>query len=686
MSILKAGNRYTDLIEELIENPELIKNDITNDQLLEIYKEIDPYSYIPISQDPNKKRIAITSYTNLREDYLRRFTMTALIGFLIQASNEYEIPNEHRRWDPKKSKRTAMYEQMTLDDLSERISVIQAVIEEGKKAKTQGDLEGYTFTANTLTLLLGEETKKRFPDISNIEDNQSEQLKEFLSQHKEEINKINALKAGTIEVPPKVAKNILKGFVDYFFEYDPNIHVRSAKANKKLGLETPDSTKKYDLVDPECVVLQNLTSKMQLKKADADTKDAIRTVMSSKLNYNASSIVLNNVELSNAITYLNNNRDKYNKFLKNYIDPEIKCVLDTIPPQDLYHNWNFYVSANYESIRKATEAIYHDKPDLDWAIQLIDTFEGTEEEIKKKYQKFKETHEKLLKTDIKLIEFGGWTFLADFKENREKLDIYNKKTETLQQIIEQHEKDEQLADEMLNKKIQVKKAKNIAELGPDDPALQKYKDGMGPKMDSLGVNKGISDQDMKRLEVARGNIELANELKYIDNLKEEIAKLKDLRDLNTIDAQQINELNLKETLLKQAMEGLDVPEDAQMVEIYINDGGDEMVKSVMYTKHTGIPENLENLTDTGKVPAVRAQHQQAIKKEQKENKKSNQQGVELGKAAILDSTGEHLEVEDMAPFAKALYENANGAQDLMKMEFVEEVDSNGNLVTRLVNK
>ena len=60
---------------------------------------------------------------------------------------------------------------------------------------------------------------------------------------------------------------------------------------------------------------------------------------------------------------------------------------------------------------KATEAIYADKPDLDWAISLLETFEGTQERINEQFDAYKMRYQDEMLTDIKMIQYGGWTLL-----------------------------------------------------------------------------------------------------------------------------------------------------------------------------------------------------------------------------------------------------------------------------------
>jgi hypothetical protein len=645
-------NRFTDLIEELIDNPEKVcGNEKTNDEILELYKQMNPYSYVPVKKDLNYKKLAVTSFTNLREDYLRRFSMTSMVGFVYQMASEYEVPAESRRFQPKKSKKAPEYKPFTFDELSEKMSVIQELIAEGQKADPLEAME-HLFTVTNLLMMFGEEARKRFPAVhDSIKD--TPKAKELFEKFPEEIKKLKTQNESTIEVPVKTANRIITEFIDSLFKYDPNVHVRSAKANKNLGVEHPDSKKKYDLDDPECVVLQNISSKMSLKKADTRTKECISIIMAKKLNYNAASIVLNNAHLTDAVVYFAQNKDTYNRYLRDYLSPELKSVIDIIPSQDIYHRWNFYTSVNYEGLRKATEAIYHDKPDLDWAIYLMDTFEGTEEQVKNKYQAFKDRYESELLTSIKTIEYGGWTFLADFKENRDAVDIYNKKTTALQKIIEQHEKDEKIGDEILKNRVKVKKAKNIAEAGPDHPALGEYRSTMQSSSGMFGAQKALSTEEMKRLEAAKGNLEVARELEHIDNLRKDIKSLEDkLEKDGQLSANEQNDLNTKKNLLVQAIELLDVPDDAVQVDVFVNEG-DTLSKSVIYTKHDGVLQEEYNKQTLGTI------------------EESAEQSVTLGDEQILIN-GQKVDKSQLAPFAQAFYNNAKSPDDMSKMVYIEE--------------
>ena len=101
---------FDELIGDIMENPELLLSDkFTAEQILEIQKRLNPYAGIAAKKgtNPDFKKVAAVSYTNLREDYLRRLTMTSLVGFIYQMAHEWEVPEKQRKWVAPEKKLTA---------------------------------------------------------------------------------------------------------------------------------------------------------------------------------------------------------------------------------------------------------------------------------------------------------------------------------------------------------------------------------------------------------------------------------------------------------------------------------------------------------------------------------------------------------------------------------------------------
>jgi hypothetical protein len=87
-------------------DPDKIYQDktIDNETLIKLQKKINPYSYqkavLPEEEDDDPiQKVALVSYTNLDEDYQRRFLMTSLIGFIYRMYNEYDIDKNDLKFD-----------------------------------------------------------------------------------------------------------------------------------------------------------------------------------------------------------------------------------------------------------------------------------------------------------------------------------------------------------------------------------------------------------------------------------------------------------------------------------------------------------------------------------------------------------------------------------------------------------
>lgn len=82
-------NELRELSNKIIENPDTV-DELTEEELLEVRKFINPYGPIPSS----KKQYVNLSLVNWRDIYLRRLHITALIGYLYKVASEFEPTDE----------------------------------------------------------------------------------------------------------------------------------------------------------------------------------------------------------------------------------------------------------------------------------------------------------------------------------------------------------------------------------------------------------------------------------------------------------------------------------------------------------------------------------------------------------------------------------------------------------------
>jgi hypothetical protein len=141
------------------------------------------------------------------------------------------------------------------------------------------------------------------------------------------------------------------------------------------------------------------------------------------------------------------------------------------------------------------------------------------------------------------VKNSGITLVGPFKENRERVDYYNKHTEILKRMDEQREQDHKLGQDLVGKKSADQKKKSVAEMGPDDKGIAAYID-VSNTVRELGAKKSMTRKEQE---------------KYYEALREK--------------------------------EAAEVPDDAIAVEVFIPEA-DGLRKSIFYTQ-TEAPLHLQ---------------------------------------------------------------------------------------------
>jgi hypothetical protein len=419
-------------------------------------------------------------------------------------------------------------------------------------------------------------------------------LAESESDINEKLASINEKLASINEKLTKLEndKSLLNIFLDDLFKFDPNKHVRSATIDEsKIEEEIKviaNNNIIIDAKDPSRLPLKTLLSKNITRLPEHN--DAYSTIVRTQENYNTVCKVLSDPDLLEATKVAIDSTEEFKIYLFPIKSDEVLPATEILPPTDVFYRWTYYTQVNYEELRKITETLYLDRPDLDFLIGAWDTFEGHPDKVAEEFNKYCKRHQNEFVADIKSIEFGEWTFIADFKKNRSKINIENKNTEVLKRILDRHEEDKKLGTELMKNRIKQKKAKNIAEDGPDAEGLSNYISGK--RGSTLGMEKGLSNEEILRLEKAKGSLKAAKELENLDYLKSEEEKFKEIlltRELK--ESERLRYEALKEQL-RLAREMIEVPDDGVQVDVFVNDpNAGTFNKSSFYTKS-------EELSDT----------------------------------------------------------------------------------------
>ena len=261
-----------------------------------------------------------------------------------------------------------------------------------------------------------------------------------------------------------MAKRVaIKEFLEDMFQYNPDFHVRSSY--------------KPNLDDPERKIIDTPAGQLaiyQLKKADPEFNERWHIYERDQKNQQD---VKEPREPSET--------DETQKIVS---DVKKQCS-EMILPADIFHRFQYYYDSHYEELKEIVGDLYCDKPDLESAINPY-AWHDTEDDA----DKFIDKHQNEVITSLYKARSGAWNIFAPYKQVRESMRYFNKKTMVLEEIAKQIERDAKLGADLMKKRIKVKKQKNINEDGPDDPAFLKWKEG-NTTLQDMGAELNKQDNE-----------------------------------------------------------------------------------------------------------------------------------------------------------------------------------------------
>lgn len=148
---------------------------------------------------------------------------------------------------------------------------------------------------------------------------------------------------------------------------------------------------------------------------------------------------------------------------------ELANTITPVPTYDAFHRWQWYEEANYDKLRDVVNDIYGEKPDLEYAIQIHKHFDASEDA-----KKFQQENGHLTIAPIITLENNAWNLLGSFKENRERIDFYNKDNQVIQKIMDRVKADQDYGMKLMKNRVKRKKKNMVAKHGIENADLAKY--------------------------------------------------------------------------------------------------------------------------------------------------------------------------------------------------------------------
>lgn len=428
------SDKLRELSALLAENPESVY-DMSPEDMIEVSKHLNPIGNVIT----NSKKYANMSIINWTEEYNRKLIITSFIGYLYQLQAEY-VPDEEIELANRDLAETLEYIKNNVEDATLRDKLIQ-------RAKN------------------------------------------------DHANKVKLLNS--------TAQGIVKRFLDRHMEFNPLHHVRKATSENKADPErkSRDEEIKRIVMNKPTKIESNLAAKsdvaytyirdmfLQTQATLNATMAAVKPMLpaSKALDADMHGILVKKYAILSKIA------DDVSKVATPLAEHDTLTAWLRQPPVELYHQFNRYFTNHYEQLRNVTRAVYNEKPDVEYAVIFYDCHKTPEAA-----RDYRVSHEAQFRAEVLTIENSGVTLLGPFKENRERVDFYNKNTEVLKRMMEQLESDHKLGKDLMEKKVKAEKTKNVREMGPDAPGLAAYAKANNI-VQELGARKVLTQEDQETL-------------------------------------------------------------------------------------------------------------------------------------------------------------------------------------------
>jgi hypothetical protein len=421
------------LINQLTSNPDDFLKDKSYDQILEIFKTLNPYGQIV---NPKATDFTCLSYLPMRDEHVQRISTTAIIGYVYRALEEYEDMlniSDKVRNDPKYSK-----------------------IIEGNKRVVHNFLD-HIFEYNPER------------DVMSGYDMPGEKC---------------------VRQPVELNQNNHPFPIVMDGTGMPGCNCQQPVDRTELLVELEDIYSELCNVSND----ENNTSESVEDFRNNELKNNNPHYLESKKKLNS---LIDKVKCMNDRLNNNNDKLLLNKTNKNYTtlngicdDTKCKCrKLSTcpVPSKDLFRRLTRYTDSNWEKIVKIASDMYYDKIDIETAVQVHKHFKNLENATQ-----YQTDNGIKVCYPIVTVKDGPWVLLTPCADNNQNT-TYNTTSE-LKEMLDRGNKEKKLVKEMTAKRVQRKIKRSILENNGeyDREGIDKY-----AKTSGMGGGKTLLEKSEK---------------------------------------------------------------------------------------------------------------------------------------------------------------------------------------------
>lgn len=477
----KTDAELRNIMKTLVDNPESI-SDIPDDDIIEIKKRINPIGTFA----PMQKSFAIASVVNMKDTDMRKFITTAMIGFIYRRLSEYVPDYVTRIEDQYAAKINTEQVQERRDGLRAECTKITDEYKNANRKVIQTFLDSiFCFNPDKHVRKAPADLPIDAVDIiagaTPPQPAASSDSKEAVAAPKEASAASSSAKTAELQVTREAFTEATATLKQEVEKYQPKPEPKDPAERVALAKDIEQATYEAAAIVYRTarIVSGNLAQGYRLVSEEMqDTSAQLEpTGATSAVTVASSARVqtrLGQMEdvrqlLQKCRTRIDDAASIVGPYVAGKSVLEATNVLQVAPPADVFYHFSRYIDSHYEVLRILTDVIYQTPPGIENVVIYYDTFEDLD-----RAKEYIRVHEAEFRADPKIIENGGVTILGPFRENRDKVDFYNRNTEVLRVMMEQVARDHELGKDLTKSRLMNAKKKNLHETGPDDPGLDKY--------------------------------------------------------------------------------------------------------------------------------------------------------------------------------------------------------------------
>lgn len=352
---------------------------------------------------------------------------------------------------------------------------------------------------NTLTI---QDINIKLTDFHKILDNKTknialvtERLTKLQAELDEKTEKVDACEKFIKDHKDKLTQ--LKTEYDQIFtvgQAKPDKPTKAAKSKSKSHLLDDVEIDQYDPTEDELNGLAEETKKelkisMTAEEFNEEYQSQVQEFLDEYLVYNP--------DLHVRCAYKPNYEDPLRTPLEMDVhrkEKEAEYGRSLLPPDDTFFRLNRYIENNYEELRQATDDIYCEKSDFEFAIVPLEVFEDADSKsAEDKMREFQRKYADEFDCEVLGGKFGNWNLLGSWAQNRQVRDFYTEKTEIIKRIIDQHKDDARMGQKLMKDRAEQKKKENDKQNGPNASSFTEQRKSHPPVELEKHGGRHISD-------------------------------------------------------------------------------------------------------------------------------------------------------------------------------------------------